>query len=73
MLRLLVAQGVMTLDELRRGIEEIGPGAYDRLSYFERWITSISNVLLEKGLLTPAEIGAAIEAARARHARAGRP
>ena len=72
-LRLLVAQGVMTLDELRRGVEGIGPDAYDRLSYFERWITSISNVLLEKGLLTPAEIGVAIEAVQARHAGSGQP
>ncbi len=65
-LRLLVGKGVMTLDELRRGIEDLGPGAYDELSYFERWISSISNVLLEKGVLEVAELGAAIEAARAR-------
>ena len=70
-LRLLVARKVMTLDELRRGIEEIGPEAYERLSYFERWITSISNILLEKGIVRPAELGAAIEAAHARHASAG--
>lgn len=67
-LRLLVGQGVMTLDELRRGIEELGPDAYDRLSYFERWIASIANVLIEKGVVTPHELGVAIEAAHARHA-----
>ena len=38
----MLAKGVLTLDELRRGIEEIGPGAYDELSYFEWWITSIA-------------------------------
>lgn len=69
-LRLLVGQGVMTLDELRRGIEELGPEAYDRLSYFERWIASISNVLIEKGVVTPHELGVTIEAARTRHAAA---
>ena len=42
-LRLLLAKKVMTLDELRRGIEDLGPGAYDELSYFERWIASIAN------------------------------
>ncbi len=69
-LRLLIAKKVMTLDELRRGIEELGPGAYDELSYFERWIRSITNVLLEKGVLTVQELGLAIEAARARRAAA---
>ena len=57
-LRLLLAKGVLTLDELRRGIEELGPGAYDELSYFERWIASISNLLVEKGVLDVQELGA---------------
>ncbi len=69
-LRLLVGKGVMTLDELRRGIEELGPGAYDELSYFERWISSIANVLLEKGVVTPRELGEAMERVRARRAAA---
>src|SRR4051794_40813248 len=69
-LRLLLAKGVLTLDELRRGIEELGPGAYDELSYFERWIRSISNVLLEKGVLHVQELGEAKERARRRHAEA---
>ncbi len=69
-LRLLVAKKVMTLDELRRGIEELGPGAYDELSYFERWIRSITNILLEKGVLGVHELGRAIEAAKARRAAA---
>ena len=72
LLRLLVAKKVMTLDELRRGIEEIGPDAYDKLSYFERWMTSIGNVLLEKGLLTVEELGAAMDQVRRDAAAAGR-
>ena len=67
-LRLLAAKGVMTVDELRRGIEEIGPGAYDELTYYERWLTSITNNLLEKGVIGVAELGEAIETARRRHA-----
>jgi hypothetical protein len=69
-LRLLLAKGVMTLDELRRGVEDLGPGAYDELSYFERWIASITNVLLEKGVLHVQELGEAKERARRRHAEA---
>lgn len=67
LLRLLCAKGVMTLDELRRGIEELGPGAYDELGYFERWIASISNVLLEKGVIHVQELGEAMERAQRRH------
>jgi len=68
LLRLLVAKRIMTVDELRRGIEEIGPGAYDELTYYERWITSITNNLLEKGVVEVGELGAAIAAAQRRHA-----
>jgi hypothetical protein len=71
LLRLLLAKQVMTLDELRRGVEELGPGAYDELSYFERWIAAIGNVLLEKGVLHVQELGLAMKAAERRHAEAG--
>jgi hypothetical protein len=72
LLRLLLAKQVMTLDELRRGVEDLGPGAYDELSYFERWIAAITNVLLEKGVLHVQELGLAMAAAERRHAEAGR-
>jgi hypothetical protein len=71
-LRLLLAKRIMTLDELRRGVEELGPGVYDELSYFERWIAAIANVLLEKGVLHVQELGLAMAAAERRHAEAGR-
>jgi len=48
---------LITTDELRRGIEELGPGAYDQMSYYERWIASITNNLLEKGVITVDELG----------------
>jgi hypothetical protein len=73
LLRLLTARKVMTLDELRRGIEEIGPGAYDQLAYFERWITSISNVMIEKGLIEVGELARRMEQVRSEAAAAGRP
>lgn len=73
LLRLLLAKKLMTLDELRRGIEEIGPDAYDRLSYFERWITSIGNVLLEKRLVSVAELSRTMEEVRNAAGAVGRP
>ena len=58
-LRLLAdpRRGVITVDELRRGIEELGPGVYDEMSYYERWIASVTNNLLEKGVITTDELG----------------
>lgn len=67
-LRLLLAKKVMTLDELRRGVEDLGAAAYDELGYFERWTAAIAQVLTEKGILEVSEVGAAIERARARRA-----
>ncbi len=48
---------VITVDELRRGIEELGADAYDRMSYYERWIASITHNLLEKGVISTDELG----------------
>jgi hypothetical protein len=48
---------VMTVDELRRGIEALGAEEYNRLSYYERWIMSITSALLQKGLFTADELG----------------
>jgi hypothetical protein len=69
--RLLLAKEKLTLDEMRRGIEDLGHDVYDRLSYFERWIASTTNIMLEKGVVTVAELGEAIEAAKARHRSEG--
>lgn len=57
---------LMTVDELRRGIEELGPGAYDDYNYYERWISSITNVLIEKGVLGVDELGRRMQDVRAR-------
>ena len=47
----------MTVDELRRGIEDLGPGNYDSLQYYERWTASITNRMIEKGVFTVDELG----------------
>ena len=48
---------VMTVDELRRGIESLGAEEYDRLSYYERWITSITNAMIARGVVDVDELG----------------
>ena len=52
---------LLRIDEVRRGIEELGPGTYDEYSYYERWISSVTNILIEKGILNVDEIGRRIE------------
>ena len=47
---------VLRVDELRRTIESLAPDAYEKLSYYERWITAIEALLIEKGILTREEI-----------------
>jgi len=59
---------IMIVDEMRRAIEDLGPGAYDELSYYERWIAAISNILLEKNVLGVDELGRKIAEVQARRA-----
>jgi Nitrile hydratase beta subunit len=47
----------MTVDELRRNIEGLGLGAYEALSYYERWMHSIAQTLIQRGVLTVDELG----------------
>lgn len=61
---------LLRVDELRRNIESLGPGAYDAMSYYERWIAAITKVLLERGVITSDELGRRIEAVKAREAKA---
>ncbi|MDP6571901.1 MAG: nitrile hydratase subunit beta [Rhodospirillales bacterium] len=57
-MRLTTGDGeLFAIDELRRAIEEIGPGAYDEMSYYERWITAMTNLLLEKRVVSVDELG----------------
>jgi nitrile hydratase subunit beta len=58
--QVLGAKAIMTVDELRRGIEAIPEAEYHRLSYYQRWIRSIAGNLLEKGIITEAELAAAL-------------
>ncbi|MBI3371212.1 MAG: nitrile hydratase subunit beta [Betaproteobacteria bacterium] len=46
----------MTVDELRKNIESIGPEAYDRMSYYERWVISLTQTMLQRGLITTEDL-----------------
>jgi hypothetical protein len=48
---------LMTVDELRKNIESLPPDAYDRMSYYERWVTSITQTMIQRGVITTEELG----------------
>ncbi len=64
-------RGLVTVDELRRNIESLGPEAYDRMTYYERWIHAITQTLLQRGVISVDELSRRIEVVRAREAQHG--
>ena len=63
--QVLALKGLMTVDELRRGIEAIPEAEYHRLTYYQRWIRSIAATLIRRGVLTEAEVARALAGAAA--------
>lgn len=51
--QVLAQKKLMTVDELRRGIESIPEGEYFALGYYERWLRSIAALMVEKGHVGP--------------------
>lgn len=68
LMMLLSARGHLKVDELRRNVEALGPDAYDRMSYYERWISSITATLIQRGVLSSDEIGRRMAEIEAQHA-----
>lgn len=58
----------MTVDELRKNIESIGPAAYDRMGYYERWVTSLTQTMLQRGLISTDELAHKMSEVEARSA-----
>ena len=54
---LLSKKKLMTVDELRRNIESLGSDAYDKMSYYERWIYAITQTLIQRGVISIDELG----------------
>ena len=65
------AREVMGVDELRSGIESLGAEEYHRLAYYERWIASIAQTLVRKGVLSVDELGRKLAEIEQREPAAG--
>lgn len=54
--RALLGAGVYALDEFRDAIERMPPQDYLASSYYEKWFTAITTLLVEKGVLSEQEL-----------------
>ncbi|KIT16008.1 SH3-like domain-containing protein [Jannaschia aquimarina] len=63
---LATTTGKMNVDGLRRVLEDMGEDAFETMSYYERWVASLNQNLLEAGVYTPSELGERIAAVQAR-------
>src|SRR6187431_2361462 len=78
---LAVRLGVFNMDEYRHAIERMEPRHYLTASYYERTLTSLATLCVEKGVVTREELEAladgafplALPAAPGRTNRGGRP
>ncbi len=69
MMMLLLRPGGRTAwktDELRRAIEELAPEFYQASAYYERWVTAMRDLLIEKGVTTTAEVEAKLAEVKSR-------
>ena len=61
MVQLLRLGGKITVDEVRKNIEALPHEAYDNLSYYEKWITSLTQTLIQRGVISTDELGRKME------------
>jgi hypothetical protein len=54
---LLSNKRLMTVDEMRRNIEGLGPDAYDQMTYYERWIYAVTQTMIQRGVISVEELG----------------
>jgi nitrile hydratase subunit beta len=55
----LLGQGHYTVDEFRDAIERMPPREYLEASYYERWLTAITTLLVEKELVAERDLAQA--------------
>lgn len=68
---LLGGKGLITVDGLRRALEDMGEDAFERLSYYERWAQAVAQNMVDNGHISIDELSARMEAVAARGATYG--
>lgn len=65
-----------TVDEHRKAIESLPPAMYDTMTYYEKWIFALAQCLIQRGVITSAELARRMEngiAERSHHDMGGQP
>lgn len=65
-----------TVDEHRKAIESLPPAMYDTMTYYEKWIFGLAQCLIQRGVITSAELARRMEncvGARMHHDMGGQP
>ncbi|QFT79377.1 Low-molecular weight cobalt-containing nitrile hydratase subunit beta [Roseovarius sp. THAF27] len=65
------AKGLFTVDGLRRALEDMGEDAFEKYSYYDRWIAATNQNLIEAGVYTLEELGQRMEEVARRGATYG--
>src|SRR5262249_47520386 len=60
MMRAGGGRGVVNLDGVRHPVERMRPSHYLAATYYEKWLDGITRLLVEKGVVTEAELAARI-------------
>jgi hypothetical protein len=68
---LMSARGVYTTDASRRIKEQLPEEAYENLTYYERWVAGLGNLLLERGVITSDELARKMIEVEGRYKAAG--
>ncbi len=55
------AKGLFTVDGLRRALEDMGEDAFEKYSYYDRWIAATNQNLVEAGVYSLEELGQRME------------
>ena len=56
----------MTVDELRKNIESLPPADYDKMGYYERWVISLTQTMIQRGVITTDELASKLEQVQTR-------
>ena len=59
-------KGLFTVDGLRRALEEMGPEAFETMTYYERWVAAVARNLIDAGVFTVDELNARMAEVAAR-------
>ena len=68
---LMSTKGHFTVDGLRRVLEDMPEETFETMTYYERWVASVNQNLVEAGLYTNAELAERMETIKARGATYG--